>query len=137
MTEKDLYRYQNAKREEERLKRKLDELESRRVSPRSPTAAPTPPDRGGDTTVRVAAEMDRLDHLRAKYDEAVRETNLAELRLEAVRKILTDDRELTVFDALYVDFYDKKTAAKKTHYGLSTVYRIRASILRQIADIPA
>lgn len=143
MTEKDLYKYRDAKRAEERARLKLKEFEAMFGSPRGAMGSPTPPDHSGDPTNRIVADVERHNVLLQKVEIAVREVSLAEMVLEAARRHLQRETDIEVFDALYFGWLEGKRlifpnlqqVGRKLAYARSTVYTARSRILATLAPV--
>lgn len=145
MTEKDLYKYRDAKRAEERARMKLKEFEAMFGSPRGAMGSPTPPDHGGDPSTRIVADVERYNVLMQKIESAVREVNVAEIRLDAARSHIFRDTDIRVFDALYYGWSEGKRtvfptvlqASRRLAYSTSTVYKARKRILALLSPVSA
>lgn len=145
MTEKDLYQYRDAKREEERLRVKLRTYEARIGSVRSPIGSAAPPDHSSDPTGQLVADMQRRDIIRQKLEAAIREANVAELRLDAARRHLDGETQIKVFDVLYFGYVENGRtvfptiyeASKKIRYSQSHIYHTRRVILALLAPVSA
>lgn len=143
MTEKDLYKYRDAKRAEERARLKLMEFEAQFGSPRGAMGAPTPPDHSGDPSNRIVADVERHNVLLQKVEESVRAVSVAEMRLEAARQHLYRETDIKVFDALYFGWLEGKRlvfpnimqVSRRLTYSQSSVYTARKRILDVIAPI--
>lgn len=143
MTEKDLYKYRDAKRAEERARLKLKEFEAMFGSPRGAMGSPTPPDHSGDPTNRIVADVERHNVLLQKVEAAVRDVSVAEMRLESARAHLYRDTDIKVFDTLYFGWLEGKRLifpniiqiGHKLSYATSTVYAARKRILEGLADV--
>lgn len=143
MTEKDLYKYRDAKRAEERARLKLKEFEAMFGSPRGAMGTPTPPDHSGDPTNRIVADVERHSVLLQKVELAVREVSLAEMVLECARRHLQRETDIEVFDALYFGWLDRNRLvfpsiteiSRKLAYSSSAVYKARARILTTLAPV--
>jgi hypothetical protein len=143
MTEKDLYKYRDAKRAEERARLKLIEFEAQFGSSRAAMGSPTPPDHSGDPTNRIVADVERHNVLLQKVELAVREVSLAEMRLEAARQYLHRETDIEVFDALYFGWLEGKRLifpnviqiGHKLSYATSTVYAARKRILDTLVPV--
>lgn len=143
MTEKDLYKYRDAIRDEKRWRDRLEEIEGRQ-SPRSAIGSPTPPSHSGDTSSRLVSEIERADAVKQKLDTAINLSIIAETRiLEVARAHLRNDAEQVVFDTLYrgirLDgrkvFPTIREAASYIGYSLQSVYRLRKDILEVVAPL--
>ena len=145
MTEKDLYKFRAAKREEERARFKLMEFEAQFGAPRSAIGSPTPPNHGADPTVRIVADVERHNVLIQKVESAVREVSVAEVRLEAARGHLYRETDIKVFDALYFGWMEGKRlvfptivqVSRRLAYSTSAVYNARKRILDILSPISA
>ena len=143
MTEKDLYKYRDAKRAEERARLKLMEFEAQFGSPRGAMGTPTPPDHSGDPSNRIVADVERHNVLLQKVEESVRAVSVAEMRLEAARQHLYRETDIKVFDALYFGWLEGKRlvfpnimqVSRRLTYSQSSVYTARKRILDVIAPI--
>lgn len=145
MTEKDLYKYRDAKRAEERARLKLLEFEAQYGAPRAALGSPTLPNHGGDPTARIVADVERYNVLLQKVESAVREVNVAEIRLDAARSHILRDTDIRVFDALYYGWSEGKRvvfptilqASRRLAYSTSTVYKARKRILALLSPVSA
>ena len=143
MTEKDLYKYRDAKRAEERARLKLMEFEAQFGSPRGAMGAPTPPDHSGDPSNRIVADVERHNVLLQKVEESVRAVSVAEMRLEAARQHLYRETDIKVFDALYFGWLEGKRlvfpnimqVSRRLAYSVSAVYKSRTRLLEILAAV--
>ena len=143
MTEKDLYKYRDAKRAEERARLKLMEFEAQFGSPRGAMGAPTPPDHSGDPSNRIVADVERHNVLLQKVEESVRAVSVAEMRLEAARQPLYRETDIKVFDALYFGWLEGKRlvfpnimqVSRRLTYSVSAVYKSRARLLEMLEAV--
>lgn len=135
MTERDLMRYVICKREELRLREMLYEYESVRSSARSPKISPLPSNRGVDTQLKLAADIDRIDKVTERLNQAIARTLEAEQYISVVRDLLDDIIEIKVFEQLY--YYGKSIseAACSLDYSIATIYRKRENILTVAARV--
>lgn len=136
MTEKDLLRYCELRRKEERLARRYREEEERLSSipgPRSPLSAGGGNGGGADNLIQI---IDRRKKILSDIEAVKREIILAESALDKAEVALASESERRVFSCLYRDDMDIKQCAEYTHYSISNVYKIRTAILTAVTPIP-
>lgn len=136
MTRKDLYEYVNAKAEEMRRFRMLNEaIQLASSIAGSTNLSGMPPDHQDNHGDRLCIDIERIDFLRTRYNEAVRITNAAERRLDSVRACLVTRTQKTVFCELYFNGLSIAEVAKKMSYTVGRVYQIRAEIETIATDV--
>lgn len=128
MTRKELYSYINAKREEERRMRLLREAIERSRSIAGASLSGMPPEHNNDKATKLCNDIERIDYLRVRYNEAVCATNSAELRLDSVRIRLVTSRQKAVFNALYYAGHSIGETAALLNYSVGRIYQIRSEI---------
>ena len=129
MTERDLYKYIDYKKRVKRLEADITALYGVMGTPSSPNISPVPSDHSGDIADRLAFEIDEINRLRSKLEEARRECAIAALRLDDLERRLDKDIERVVLDYLYRKDIDIKDIAKRLKYSESHIYRFRSDIL--------
>lgn len=135
MTEKDLLRYCELRRKEERLARRYREEEERLSSipgPRSPSSAGGGNGDGADNLIQI---IDRRKKILSDIETVKRELILAESTLDKAEAVLESEPERRVFSCIYRDDMDIRQCAEYTHYSLSNVYKIRTAILTAVAPL--
>lgn len=136
MTEKDLLRYCELRRKEERLARRYREEEGRLSSlpgPRSPSSVGGG---NGDGTDHLIQIIDRRKKILSDIEAVKRELILAESILDKAEAVLTSESERLVFSCLYRDDMCPRQCAEYTNYSISNVYKIRLNILAAVTPIP-
>lgn len=128
MTRKELYDYLNAKTEEKRRLRLLNEAIQAASSVAGTNLSGMPIDHNTDRSDRLCIEIERIDFLRTRYNEAVRATNAAERRLDSVRLRLVTRLQKMIFDELYYCGLTVGDVAIKYSYTVGRVYQIRSEI---------
>lgn len=134
MTEQDLWRYKDAKRELVIAQEKLREYEAVIYSPAAPNLSGMPSAHGSDADGKLTAVTQRHSNLLADVERCKEAVAIAGAILDDVGRML-DDREQEFLHYRYILGLSWDDTQAKMYHSRMSLSRIRASILQKIAKI--
>ncbi len=133
MTKEVLQKYGSIKKEKERIKARIEEIETMLYSPRNQNLSgmPTAHDAPNDTQEKLIEKKERLLKI---YKSFLLQLDETELRIENAIESIEDPAARTILRYRYIDGMRWEVICVKTNYQWAQVHRIHRDALEKLKD---